>query len=134
MRDSRIHGCRNPRGGAAAAELALLLPVLLMILLGAADFARVFGCSVIVANCARNGALYGSSSAEASMDTAGIQAAALQDAGIITATVVSIPGSDKYGSYVTVTVSCNVTLCSSYLGLGNPFALHNTAVMRVLPG
>jgi Flp pilus assembly protein TadG len=134
MRDNRIHSCRKPRHGAAAVELALLLPILLTILLGAADFAQVFGYSVVVANCARNGALYGSSSAEASTDTAGIQTAALQDAGIINATVASSTGSDSNGSYVTVTVSCNVTLYSSYLGLGNPFALSNTAVMRVLPG
>jgi Flp pilus assembly protein TadG len=132
MRDSRIHGYRSPRCGAAAVEFALLLPVLLTILLGAADFARAFGYSVVVSNCARNGALYGSSSAEAATDTAGIQAAALQDAGTLNATVAS--SFDSKTNYVTVTVTYNVTLYSSYLGLGNPFALSHKVTMSVLPG
>src|SRR5262245_21793895 len=48
----------NRRRGVAAAEMALLLPVLTLLLLMGVDFTRVFYYSVAVSNCARNGALY----------------------------------------------------------------------------
>jgi Flp pilus assembly protein TadG len=128
MRPRRIH-----RRGAAAVELAVLLPVLLMILVAAADFAQVFGYAVVITNCARNGALYGSSSPTAATDTAGIQTAALLDAGSLTPTVQSSTGVDANGDYVDVTVTYNVALYSSYLGIADPFPLTRTVRMRVLP-
>ena len=133
MPDRRIHSSRSPRRGAAAVELALLTPVLLTILVAAADFAQVFGYSVLITNCARNGALYGSSSTANSTNTSGIQTAALQDAGALSLTVKSTTGTNTYGTYVNVTVSYNVRLYSTYLGFTDPFALSCTAQMQVLP-
>jgi Flp pilus assembly protein TadG len=48
------------RNGAALVELALVLPFLIFLLLAGMDYSRVFYASVIVSNCARNGALYAS--------------------------------------------------------------------------
>jgi TadE-like protein len=48
---------RAPRG-AAAVELALLLPVLVFCSMITVDFARVAYVQVALQNCARNGALY----------------------------------------------------------------------------
>ena len=46
------------RRGAAAVELALLLPVLVFCSMMTVDFARVAYVQVTLQNCARNGALY----------------------------------------------------------------------------
>src|SRR5262245_64291139 len=53
------HRKRARRGGAAAVELALLLPLLAFLFVVAVDFCRLFYYSLTVNNCARNGALYG---------------------------------------------------------------------------
>ena len=49
---------RDGRRGAAAVELALLLPVLVFCSMMSVDFARVAYAQVTLQNCARNGALY----------------------------------------------------------------------------
>jgi TadE-like protein len=49
---------RAARRGAAAVELALLLPVLVFCSMMSVDFARVAYAQVTLQNCARNGALY----------------------------------------------------------------------------
>src|SRR5262245_15365408 len=46
------------RRGAAAAELAILLPILAFLFAIGADYARIFHYSTTIANCARNGAMY----------------------------------------------------------------------------
>jgi Flp pilus assembly protein TadG len=54
----RTMGKRDARRGAAAVELAMLLPVLVFSSMMAVDFARVAYVQVTLQNCARNGALY----------------------------------------------------------------------------
>ena len=135
MISRRIANYGGVRRGAAAVELALLLPVLLIILVGAADFAQVFRYAVIVTNCARNGAIYGSSSPTAYTDSAGIQTAALRDAGTLSPSVSSSHGTTTNGtdtySYVNVTVTYNVSMHCSYLGIASPLTLTRTIRMRV---
>lgn len=46
--------------GQALVELAIMLPILLIILLGVIDFGRVFYAYVTITNAAREGARYGS--------------------------------------------------------------------------
>ena len=48
------------RRGAAAAELAVVLPLLVFLLVMAVDFSRVYYYSLTLSNCARSGALYAS--------------------------------------------------------------------------
>jgi Flp pilus assembly protein TadG len=54
------HEKRTPRRAAAAAELAFILPVLVMIVLGCVDFGRFLYTYIAVTNAARAGAGYGS--------------------------------------------------------------------------
>ena len=49
---------RDARRGAAAVELAMLLPVLVFCSMMTVDFARIAYVQVTLQNCARNGALY----------------------------------------------------------------------------
>ena len=57
-RDFATRKRRGDRRGAAAVEVALLLPVLVFCSMMAVDFARVAYVQLVLQNCARNGALY----------------------------------------------------------------------------
>lgn len=66
--------------GQALVEAALTLPMLLVLILGAAELARVAYMSIEVSNAAEAGALYGSRNDGTAVDTTGIQTAAQNDA------------------------------------------------------
>jgi Flp pilus assembly protein TadG len=66
--------------GQALVETALLLPLLITVLIGAAEMARVAYAAIEVANAARAGAQYGAQSGFTAADTTGIATAASNDA------------------------------------------------------
>jgi len=73
------------RRGVAAIEFAVVLPILMLLLLGAADFGRCFYTSVAITNTARAGAEYGSmhpfdSSTQGTWQT-GVRQAAVDELG-----------------------------------------------------
>src|SRR5262249_50044579 len=100
---------RPRREGVAAAELAVLLPFLVFIFAIAVDWSRVFYSSIIVENCARNGAIYASDPYAINQSPySNITAAALADAPDLSPqpTVTSNNGVDSNGApYVDCTVS-----------------------------
>lgn len=130
------HQVPGRRRGAAAVELAVLLPVLGFLFVTGVDYARVFFHHVTITNCARNGAVYGSMDATHAADTAGIQAAALQDASNLSPapTIVSSTGINGAGKpYVQVTVTYPFQTFASYPGFGTPVTITRTIEMRVAP-
>jgi len=66
---------RADRGGALV-ELAVVMPLLVIVFVGAADFARTFYLAMELTNGARAGAQYGSYNSALSGDTAGMQTTA----------------------------------------------------------
>jgi Flp pilus assembly protein TadG len=71
--------------GQSAVELAIVVPVLALMLVVIADFARVFYVSIAVNNAARAGAQFGSqssSTASTAEEPSGMQQAACNDYGI----------------------------------------------------
>ena len=81
IRGSTILKGPHRRRGVAATELALLLPLLLFMLVGAVDFARLYYAYTTVTNAARNGAIYLSDPlASTQSPYANYQSAALADA------------------------------------------------------
>jgi Flp pilus assembly protein TadG len=56
-------GLRNRRGGAAAAELAIVLPFLALMFTVALDFCRIYYATQTIQQCAWVGALYASGTA-----------------------------------------------------------------------
>jgi Flp pilus assembly protein TadG len=68
------------RWGAAAVELAVLLPLLTFLFVITVDFARIFYYAQVIENCARNGAIYESNLTTAQSPYASLQNAALADA------------------------------------------------------
>ena len=71
---------RGVRLGAAALELAIALPVLVLLAVGVADFGRMFYTGIAVANAARAAAEYGSHAVANSTDTSLINQAGRNDA------------------------------------------------------
>jgi Flp pilus assembly protein TadG len=72
-----LHADARSESGSSLVELALVLPVLFLLLLGVADFGRAYYLGMEVSQAANSAALYGS---QAPSDTAGIASAAVADA------------------------------------------------------
>lgn len=104
--------------GSALVELALSLPLLSLMLLGAVEFARVAYASIEVANAAHSAVMYAASSAAASSDTTGIGNAAATDSpnlfggSAVSVTSVSTSCSCANASYTPTSCSDNNT-CQS---------------------
>jgi Flp pilus assembly protein TadG len=79
--------------GGALVETALTLPLLVMLVLGAAEFSRVAYASLEVTSAAKAGVSYGAQQGGMTGDTAGITYAATQDAANVTSVKVTSVGS-----------------------------------------
>jgi Flp pilus assembly protein TadG len=124
------------RRGVAASELAVLLPFLCFAFVVAVDYARVFYFSLTVANCARNGAIYGSQDTTSALDTAGIKAAAQLDAGnlaLSSLNVSSTTDSSTSPTYVAVTVTYPFSTITNYPVVPSSTTLSQTFRMEVVP-
>ena len=69
----------NREAGQSLVELALVLPVLLLILVGAIEVGRMGYAAIEVSNAARAGVAYGAQNVFTAVDLKGMQAAALND-------------------------------------------------------
>lgn len=98
--------------GAAVIEMAVITPLLLLMVLGVADFGRVLYRAITLSHAARAGAAYGAQSNWFTVDAAGIQQAAEEDAQNIGAiTVTSQPVCECTGG---TPVSCTGGSCAGY--------------------
>jgi len=125
------------RAGAAAVELAVLLPFLMFIFLVTVDWARIFYFSVIIDNCARQGALYESDPVAATQSPyASVTDAALADASDLQPqpAVSTNNGVDEAGNpYIEVTVSWQFSTVTNYPGIGSVWNMSRTVRTRVAP-
>ncbi len=126
------------RRGAAAVELALILPVLLFFFLVALDFGRVYYGSLTSSNCARNGSLYECYSRPANAPQEfpypSARLAAAGDGTNISSldpvNDISVAGS---GGNVEVTVTHRFRTLTNYFNLPNPVNVSRKVVMREVP-
>jgi len=124
------------RQGVAAVELALLVPLLCFLFVVAVDYSRIFYFTMVVTNCARNGAVYGSQNPTAANDTSGIQSIAQMDAGNIdltNLTVTSTTDSTTNPTYVDVTASYTFVTITKYPGVPSTTSIVRTVRMSVSP-
>ena len=158
-----IDELRRRDAGQAFVEIALTLPVLIALLVGAAEFARVAYVAIEVSNAAKAAVAYGAQSPTTVSDTTGIQNAAILDAGdlspaLTTSNVtVSTSGVCSSGAACTgANSTCTNTDCqtnpgdhietvlrvgTSYNfspvihvpGLPTSYTLHGSAVQTCLP-
>jgi Flp pilus assembly protein TadG len=85
----RLHRLRRNQLGTALIETAISLPLFCLMLLGAAEFARLAYASIEVTNAARAGAEYGAYSHGTASDSAGVTTAATADAANLTGLTVT---------------------------------------------
>jgi hypothetical protein len=101
------------------------------------DWARVFYYSVIINNCARQGAVYASDPvAQTQSPYTSVTAAALADAPDLQPqpTVTTAAGVDEAGNpYVDVTVNWTFPTVTSYPLIGSSVELSRTVRARVAP-
>jgi Flp pilus assembly protein TadG len=107
----------------AVVELAVLLPLLVMVFVITVDFARIFYFSLTLTNCARAGALYACDPvAAAESPFASLSAAALADATNLSPQPVisSANGTDASGrAYVEVTAAYPFATVTNFPGIPN---------------
>jgi Flp pilus assembly protein TadG len=141
----------QPERGSALAELAVILPLLLVTTVGLVDFGRAAFEAIEVENAAHAGAAYGARSKGLAADTAGITAAAIADLGDeVDASKVAIK-SERFcecdnGSsidcdndcagvqpriYVRVEVQKQFTTLLTYPGIPNSIDLDRQVQLRV---
>jgi Flp pilus assembly protein TadG len=146
---------RMPRSGAgergdALVEMAILLPLLTLLLLGAFEVALAVYTSIEVSSAALAGAQYGAQNSTNAGDTTGIQNAATADAANITlgATTASescicangnsstCKPTDCSGSYIetilTVQTQATFTPVVHFPGIPASFTFNGQAVEKVL--
>lgn len=122
--------------GQGLVELALTLPVMLIMFVTASDFARVYFADVTVTNAARNGAQYAALSAANAADTSGIRDAVLEEATDLSSepTVGVATGTDALGNqYVEVTVAYNFDTLMNLPGLPGSYLVSRKLRMEVSP-
>jgi Flp pilus assembly protein TadG len=130
-----IRRIRNRRG-AAAVELAALLPFLAYIAVIGTDWARLFYYTIAIDGCARAGALYASDPfAPQSSPYPDVTAAALASAPKITPTptVTSQSTTVSGAPAVQVTVSVPFTTITRFPGVPNNQTLTRSVTMRNIP-
>ena len=147
----RCAGMRNDTGQSLV-ELALMFPIFILLLIGAAEFGRLAYAAIEVSNAARAGASYGSLSRSRAADLTNIELVASADAANLTGVTATATNFCACSTGGTITCSTALTDCPSparvidYLqvntsatfdplfhlsGLPTTFALSGQAIMRV---
>lgn len=125
------------RPGAAAVELAVLLPFLLFLCVIASDWARLFYFTVSAEGCARNGALYACDPvSRAQSPYSSVEQAALAEAPNLSqvATVQSADTVDATGqAAVAVTVTVPFQTVTNFPGVPSSQTVTRRVQMRVMP-
>lgn len=146
------HTMEHRDAGQAILELALIMPIFVLLIVGAAEFGHLAYAAIEVANAARAGCAYGSQTHITASDNADIQLAAIKDGSNIsglTATpshfcacstggtiacstaLASCPSPARIIEYVQVNTAASVAPIFNYPGISKTFNLSGQAIMRV---
>lgn len=130
-------GRQDSTKGQAILELALVLPILLMLLFGIIEFGRIFNASLVITQAAREGArlgVVGGSDAEVISTVKTVAATLDPDRLEICIDPPEPPaGSRARGDSLRVEVDYSVPLVNPMIAaiIPNPYPLRAVAVMRV---
>jgi Flp pilus assembly protein TadG len=107
---------RKSRAGQSAVELALVLPVLIVLLLVALDFARLYNMGMAVTDAARAGAQYGAQNPAAAANVLGMEQAACNSMPNIACTAGTNAIATSFCQCSGSTVSCTSPgTCATYV-------------------
>jgi len=105
--------------GQSLAELALMLPMLMLVLLGTLDLGRLLDAYVVMTNAAREGARYGSSNPTATSEIRNRAVAEANGSGYNDLTTgmisVSMPDGAGAGNRIVVSISYPFTMFTTYI-------------------
>ncbi len=127
----------RPRRGAAACELAILLPFLALMFAVAVDFCRVFYTTQIVMGCAQAGARYASGWATCGTGVSATEAA--KQAAVAEGTSLDPPLTpsnvtvDVTANNARVTVTYVFQTLTSYPGVSGPVTVTRAVTMPLAP-
>lgn len=145
--------------GLALVELALVIPLLMLLLVGLIEIGRFAYFDILVGNAAKAGAQYGAGSLTTALDVSGMQNAALADGQNVPGLTAASPAPSAvcrcYNGTTTTTQSCSLPSCPlagyhrnvyvqvtahgtfsplfHYPGLPASFNVSRTATMLVTP-
>jgi len=132
--------------GQSLIEIAVVLPLFILLLFGAAEYGRLCYIGIEVTNAAHAGADYGVQNRATASDNAGITTAATNDGANLTnmsvtprhlcaATYSDPPSTDCSGTpaieYVQVNTQVTVASLFNSYGFGGNYTLHGQAIERV---
>lgn len=115
-------------------ELALVLPLFLLILLGSAEFARFAWAAVLTSNAARAGAAFAAESPANSVKTAAIQAAAAADSVNLTGLTTAPPSIScicSNGAAITSCITTALTDCPAPATITDFVTVNTTSTVTV---
>jgi Flp pilus assembly protein TadG len=126
------------RPGAAALELALLLPFLALMFSAAVDFSRIFVATQTLERAANTGAMYASGglwipTSQTTTTDAAITAVCSEGASLNPPLDDSNVAVSTNGTAITVTVTYNYPLLTAVLIPSATVALQRTVVMQIAP-
>lgn len=129
-----LKGLKREQSGQAMVEMALVLPVIVLIVFGIVEFGRIFNSYLVVTNAAREGArigVVGASDTEIA-DTVKTAGGSL-DLTKLSWNITPGPTSRVRGAGLTVQVSYPVDIYAPIIGniVGDPFIVTARSVMRV---
>lgn len=127
---------RKALSGQGLVELALIMPILVLFLLIAADFGRAYSANIAISSAAREGASFGSRSNANASDATAVRAAALAQnptfwgvAPVVTSSV----DEDEFGfDYVEVTVEYEFDVLFSFPPIPDSVDMSQTVRMRII--
>ena len=125
-----LNNLQNGEAGGAMVETALTLPLLVMLILGAAEFSRVAYTSLEVVSAAKAGVSYGAESGGTSGDISGITYAAQNDAKNVTTITVTSVTSSYVCSDGTPSTGLNTDCAASHIEQTLTVATQATSLSR----
>jgi Flp pilus assembly protein TadG len=126
----RLFSCDR---GQAVTELALVLPILLLMLLGIVELGRLFHAYLVVQEAARDAVRYVSvAQSDAQVEQVILQNTASLQSAQVTYEITPQPSGRRSGEPVSVTVQYPVQLITPVLSslLPNPYVVSSTMTMR----
>lgn len=124
----------DSRKGQALVEMALVLPILILILMGIIEFGRVLNAYLIITNASREGARYAAiHNTDAQIQTTVSNLTTTLNQSDISVTISPSYAYRTSGTAVTVTVGYSVDIITPIMSavIPNPYPLSAQTTMRV---
>ena len=132
--NSLFRTLRKDSKGQALVEMALILPILILLVFGITEFGRVFSTHLIVNHSAREGARQATVGASDAVIKAKVKDSALiLDNSLLAITITPNEATRKKGESVKVKVTYPVNIYAPIISnfIGNPYIASGEVIMRV---